>query len=130
MIKLIFCAVRRNGLTRSEFQDYWRNHHGPLFCQFASDYRALSYVQNHTLDTALNENIRRSRAMEQEYDGVGEICWESEDDFLAAIGSPQGQRLRTVFLDDEARFIDLQRSCAFFTEEHTLLAPTPRADAH
>ena len=124
MIKLVMCVHRRRDLTRAQFHDYWISHHGPLFASFAAQYRAVRYVQNHTLDTPLNAAIRQARGMSiasGEFDGVGEIWWESEPDFVAAISSPEGQRLRSVFLDDEARFIDSGRSTAFFTEEHTLV---------
>ena len=121
MIKLVFCARRRPELSRTEFQDYWINHHGPLFQEFAATYRAVRYVQSHTIDTPLNDNIKTARGMSDEYDGVGEIWWESEDDFLKAICSPEGQRLRAIFLEDEAKFVDSAHSAAFFTEEHVLV---------
>ena len=130
MIKLVMCVHRRRDLTRAQFHDYWSSHHGPLFASFAAQYRAVRYVQSHTLDTPLNAAIRQARGMStesgesdesNEFDGVGEIWWESEQDFVAAINSPEGKRLRGVFLDDEARFIDSGRSTAFFTEEHTLV---------
>ena len=59
--------------------------------------------------------------MSQEYDGIAEIWWESEQDFIEAIGSQEGQKLRTVFLDDEAKFLDFGRSAAFFTKEYVLV---------
>lgn len=121
MIKLIFCARRRPDLSRTEFQDYWINHHGPLFQKFAATYNAVRYVQSHTIDTPLNDNIKKTRGMSDEYDGVGEIWWESEDDFLKAISSPEGQKLRGIFLEDEAKFVDSAHSAAFFTEEHVLV---------
>lgn len=121
MIKFVFCARRRQDMTRAEFQDYWLNHHGPLFKKFADTYKAVRYVQSHTIDSPLNENIRTSRGTSEAYDGVGEIWWQSEADFLAAIRSPEGQKLRTMFVEDEARFVDLPASSAFFTVEHVLI---------
>jgi len=120
MIKLVFCAKRHPSMSRAEFQDYWLNHHGPLFQKFVDTYRAVRYVQSHTIDSPLNENIRKSRGMSEAYDGVGEIWWQSEEDFLAAINSPEGQKLRAMFVEDEARFVDLSASSAFFTIEHVL----------
>jgi len=35
LIKLVFCARRHPSMSRSEFQQYWLNHHGPLFQKFA-----------------------------------------------------------------------------------------------
>ena len=121
MIKFVFCAKRHMNMSRAEFQDYWLNHHGPLFNKFADTYRAVRYVQSHTIDSPLNENIRKSRGTSEAYDGVGEIWWQSEEDFLAAINSPEGQKLRAMFVEDEARFINLSASSAFFTVEHVLI---------
>ncbi len=108
-------------MSRAEFQDYWLNHHGPLFKKFADTYRAARYVQSHTIDSPLNDNIRKSRGLLEAYDGVGEIWWQSEEDFLAAINSPEGQKLRGMFVEDEARFINFSASSAFFTVEHVLI---------
>jgi uncharacterized protein (TIGR02118 family) len=121
MIKLVFCAKRHRNMSRAEFQDYWLNHHGPLFKKFADTYRAVRYVQSHTIDSPLNENIMKSRGTAEPYDGVGEIWWQSEEDFLAAIRSPEGQKLRVMFVEDEAKFIDLKASSVFFTVEHVLI---------
>ena len=121
MIKLVFCARRRAGMSREEFQEYWLNHHGPMFQRFAETYRAVRYVQSHTIDSPLNENLRKSRGLAAEYDGIGEIWWQSEKDFIEAISSPEGQELRKAFIDDESKFVDLAGSSAFFTVEHVLV---------
>jgi len=121
MIKFVFCAKRHSNMSRAEFQDYWLNHHGPLFKKFADTYRAVRYVQSHTIDSPLNENIRKSRGLSEAYDGIGEIWWQSEEDFLAAINSPEGQKLRRMFIEDEARFVNLTASSAFFTVEHVII---------
>jgi uncharacterized protein (TIGR02118 family) len=121
MVKFVMCAKRHQDLSRVEFQDYWLNHHGPLFKKFADTYKAIRYVQSHTIDSPLNENIQKSRGLSEPYDGVGEIWWESEADFLSAINSPEGQNLRKIFIEDEAKFLDLKASSAFFTVEHVLI---------
>ena len=97
MIKLVFCARRRSNLTPAEFSDYWQNRHGPLLQKHAHRYRALRYVQSHTLNHPINDGMRTSRGSAEPYDGVGEIWWRS--------------------IEDESRFVDLARSAVFFTEE-------------
>ena len=81
----------------------------------------MRYVQSHTIDSPLNENIQKSRGLSEPYDGVGEIWWQSEADFLSVINSPEGQKLRKMFVEDEAKFLDLKASSAFFTVEHVLI---------
>lgn len=118
MIKLIMCLSRHPELSRRQFQDYWLHQHGPLFQKFADAYKAKRYVQDHTVDTPLNDNIRASRGMAQEYDGVAEVWFESEEELIAAMSSAEGQKLSAILLEDEAKFLDHARSTAFITEEH------------
>ena len=43
------------------------------------------------------------------------------DALLTAAGSDEGQRVNETLTEDEARFIDFERSSLFLTEEHTFL---------
>ena len=82
--------------------------------------RAKKYVQSHTLDTPLNEGMRSSRGMLPEYDGVAEVWFESEEELMAAMNSPEGQKLSAALLEDEGNFIDHSKSSAFIVREHEL----------
>jgi len=79
MIKLVMCLSRRSDMTRDQFQDYWLNKHGPFFKQNAGEMRAKKYVQSLTIETPLNKEMRNSRGMLPEYDGVAEVWFASED---------------------------------------------------
>ena len=120
MIKLIMCLCRRPGMTREQFQDYWLNRHGPFFQEHAAGMRAKRYVQSHTLDTPLNDEFRKSRGMLPEYDGVAEVWFESEEDMIQAMSSPEGQKLSAALLEDEGNFVDHSRSSAFLVREQEL----------
>ena len=117
MIKLVMCLCRRSGMSRAEFQDYWRNQHGPFFQKNAGTMRAKRYVQSHTVDSPLNEGMRESRGMLPEYDGVAEVWFESEQDLMEAMGSTEGQHLSAALLEDEGNFIDHSKSAAFIVQE-------------
>ena len=82
--------------------------------------RAKKYVQSHTIDTPLNEGLRSSRGMLAEYDGVAEVWFESEEELMAAMNSPEGQQLSVALLEDEGNFIDHSKSSAFIVQEHEL----------
>jgi len=90
MIKLIMCLRRRPDLTREQFLDYWLNKHGPFFQENAATMRAKKYVQDHIIDTPLNDGMRSSRGMQPEYDGVAEVWFESEQDLMEAMSSAEG----------------------------------------
>ncbi len=120
MIKFVMCLCRRADLTREEFQDYWVNKHGPFFQKHAADMRSKRYVQSLTLDTGVNEELRKSRGMLPEFDGVAEVWFESEEDMIAAMSTPEGQELSAALLKDEGNFIDHSKSSAFLVREHEL----------
>ena len=120
MIKFIMCCTRHPKMSRDEFQDYWLNSHAPLWQKFASAYRAKKYVQCHTVDTPLNDSIRESRGMLPEYDGVAEVWFESEQELIDAMSSPEGQEISATLLQDESTFLDHTKSTAFITREHAL----------
>jgi uncharacterized protein (TIGR02118 family) len=121
MVKFVFCAKRKAGMTRQEFQDHWRNRHGPLFTKLLKEFGAHRYVQCHTLDTPLHAAIREARGTAEEFDGIAEVWWESEQQFLAAVTAPRSQQWLSELQEDEANFIDLAASRSFFTVEHQLL---------
>ncbi len=118
MIKLVMCLCRHPALTREQFHDYWLNKHGPFFMKNAGAMRAKHYVQSHTVDTPLNAGMRNSRGMLPEYDGVAEVWFDSEEDLMAAMNSPEGQRFSAALLEDERHFIDHAKSAAFVVREH------------
>lgn len=86
----------------------------------ADDMRAKRYVQSLTLDTPINGELRKSRGMLPEYDGVAEVWFDSEEDMLAGMSTPEGQKLGAALLKDEGNFIDHARSTAFLVREHEL----------
>ena len=120
MVKLVMCLRRRPDLTREQFQDYWLNQHGPFFQKNAGAMRSKRYVQSHTIETPLNDGMRESRGMQPDYDGVAEVWFESEDDMMEAMSSPEGQELGAALLEDEGNFIDHSKSSAFIVREHEL----------
>ncbi len=58
--------------------------------------------------------------MGEAYDGITEVWWDSLDDLVAALRTPEGQAASQALLEDERQFIDVPRSFIFLTEEHTI----------
>jgi uncharacterized protein (TIGR02118 family) len=106
-VKLFAFVKRKEGMTREEFLDYWRNSHGPLI----RDTPALadctvSYVQH--------------AAAEQDqsgWDGVAVQEFASWDDFLAMLSGPAGDAMR----DDEANFLDSSSIKVVFTGDSVVM---------
>ena len=58
--------------------------------------------------------------MQPEYDGVAEVWFESEEDLMEAMSSPEMGQLGGALLEDEGKFIDHSKSAAFIVKEHEL----------
>jgi len=121
MIKLVYCARRLPHFSREEFQRYWREKHGPLVRSHAKVLRIRRYVQVHTLESPINDVLRESHGTLEPYDGVAELWWDSAEDLAAAAASPEGQKAAQELLEDERRFIDLERSALWIGEEHVVV---------
>ena len=122
MIKLIFTIRRREGMTREDFQRYWRNEHAELVERHADVLRIRRYVQTHARDTDADAAISGARGSEPgQYDGVAELWWESIDDLLEASSSEEGQVAAAALLEDEQRFIDLPNSPIWLGEENVVI---------
>ena len=117
MIKMIMCLKRNSKLSRKAFQEYWKNNHGPLFMKNAHIMRTKKYIQSHTITSPLNDGIKASRGMLDEYDGVAEVWFESESELMEAMGSDEMAILGQALMKDEQEFIDHGASCAFIVTE-------------
>jgi uncharacterized protein (TIGR02118 family) len=107
-VKSIDFVNRKAGLSVDDFQNYWRETHGPL-CQAAAAMRR--YVQNHTR-RAIYDSGRTPP-----YDGVAMAWFDSMDALRAAAPTPEFARLRA----DVENFIARDRSPSLLTTELVIL---------
>lgn len=125
MIKLVFSLRRRPEMTRDEFQAYWRDQHAPLVSRHAEALRIRRYVQTHARASEVAAAQSAARGGDPDvYDGQAELWWDSLDDVIAAVSTPAGQQAATELLEDERRFIDLERSPLWIGEEHVVVGST------
>jgi len=125
MIRLVFLLRRKPDLSLEAFQDYWRNTHAPLVAKHQTSVGMLRYVQVHALDDPMNEAMAKARdgVMEPPYDGVAELWWESEQELVSIMSTPQAQDAGAELLEDEGRFIDLPRSPIWLAHEYPQVNP-------
>tara|TARA_R110002072_G_scaffold95501_1_gene210576 strand:+ start:499 stop:876 length:378 start_codon:yes stop_codon:yes gene_type:complete len=123
MIKMIFCVKRRSEVPSADFYDYWLNQHGPLVKSKARDLNIVKYVQSHTVNPELGIGISSDRGMKQEgFDGVAELWWDDLESLMTATNSDIGKVAGQLLAEDEAKFIDMEASTIFFTEEHEVIS--------
>jgi uncharacterized protein (TIGR02118 family) len=122
MIKLVFTLRRREGMTREEFQRYWREEHAPLVKRHADTLRIRRYVQTHARETGLDDFFASTRGGQPSvYDGVAELWWDSVEDLVSASATEAGEAAAAELLEDERRFIDLPRSPLWLGEENVVV---------
>jgi uncharacterized protein (TIGR02118 family) len=120
VIKLVYCLRKRDDIDDAEFHRYWLEDHAPLVKSFAKAIRARRYVQSHTVLPEVNQTFVDGRGLAEPYEGITEVWWDDADALNAGFGSPEGQEAGRALATDEAKFIDLERSCIFMTEEHEI----------
>jgi uncharacterized protein (TIGR02118 family) len=120
MIKLVYVIRKRHDVSEKDFREYWLKTHGPLVRGFAKGMRAKKYVQSHTVFEDVGKQIRGTRKMLETYDGITEVWWDSLEDFNSGGDSEERQKAARALLEDEARFIDFERSSIFLTEEQEI----------
>ncbi|HVP27794.1 MAG TPA: EthD domain-containing protein [Myxococcota bacterium] len=124
MIRLNFPLRRQRRLSREEFQRYWRDVHGPLVASVGRVLRIRRYVQSHTVDDPLYDGLRAARVgMEEPHDGIASLWWDTRDELVAAMQGEAGRKAGAMLLEDEARFIDLERSSIWLSAEHAQINP-------
>lgn len=107
MIKSIFGAKRRPGMSREEFGRYWTTTHAEKAMQLPGLRR---YVINLTADIG-------SSARELPYDGFAEVWFDDLAALRAATSSPQYQ----VVLADEPNLFDTGTMFRVVVDEHHLV---------
>src|SRR5947209_19871252 len=111
MIRLVFLLRRRPGLSLEEFHDRWRLDHGPLVASHQTRLGIVRYTQSHRLDDPMNDAAARARGgMEEAYDGVAELWFQSEAAVIDTSMTADGERAGAELLADDREFIDLPAS--------------------
>ncbi len=119
----MYIVRRRPDFSPKDFYERWLSH-GPLVAEVAEAIQARRYIQSHTIDSPLNEQFAQSRDMGKAYDGITEVWWDSVEDLVAGMNTPEGQAAHERLLEDEREFIDLANSFIFLTEEHLIFDRT------
>jgi uncharacterized protein (TIGR02118 family) len=117
VIKLTFAVRRRADVAPSDFHSYWRDQHGPLVRSLQPVLGSRRYVQTHRMETRFNDALRASRSALEPFDGAAELWWDDLDALVAATSTPEGAAAGQTLLEDEARFIDLERSALWLGQE-------------
>lgn len=121
MIKLTFCIHRLPHMSREEFQSYWLETHAPLVKKHAQILNVRRYLQQHPMDDPINDTIRKSRGTPGRFDGVAEVWFDSVESMMEPASTEAGRAAMKAIREDEARFIDSERSPVWVGQDHVLV---------
>ena len=102
MIKFVGVVWRKPDLSREDFLHHWQTNHAEVVKKLPG---LRKYVQGPAVTRAGREPV---------IDGIAELWLDDVEALRKAWRSPEGQAVR----EDEKRFIDLERSYAFWAEDH------------
>lgn len=106
-MKLFAFVKRKEGMSRTDFLDYWQHQHGPLI----RDTPGLG-------DRTIRYEQHPARPDDQSgWDGVAVQEFASWDDFLAMLDGEAGAAMRA----DEANFLDSASIKVVFTEDPVVI---------
>jgi uncharacterized protein (TIGR02118 family) len=105
MIKRISLVARQPGLTIEEFERHWTGPHLDIV-------RQLPKLRGCQL------NLIQAVEGEREWDGIGELWFDSIEDARAAFAS---EPVRSLLAADRPQFIG--RSQVYFVSEHVVIPP-------
>ncbi len=111
MVKVVVLLTRREGMSREEFEHYWRERHLPLVAKLPGLRRLVAH-------RVLPDPNGPARA----YDGVAEDWFDDLQAHDAALESPEGQAV----LADAPSFLDMARFQLLVVEEQEV--PLPAGD--
>ncbi len=121
MIKMMFGLKKLPNITHDEFHRYWRENHGVLAKEKLPALNAKRYIQSHTINIPITDDPRGLQGMDEPFDGVAEICWDSMESMLEAALTPEGEKAHLDLIEDEKNFIDFSRSAMWFVEEEVFI---------
>lgn len=114
-IKLFGLIPRKPGLTSEEFHDYYRHPHGTMGRHITT---MRAYVQSHQIHT---DQLGPDQAT---YEAVAEVWQDNVEDVL---NFRTERVIRQYILEDEPKFIDMDR-LAFFIGEEEVVTSGPRQE--
>ena len=113
MIKFTIVLRRNPSMTHSEFAEYHRTKHAPLFCSLPEvKQNVRRYVQGHAVDAQIDG------MPDSKIDGTTELWFDDLDGLKAVFTSP---RYMEIIRPDEAKFLDLNACEFLIAEENTVI---------
>ena len=115
MFKVIMLVKKRAELSTEEFLACWREHSAKVL-----RYQAALGIRGYTKTLPeVADTLRGTQPFA--YDAMGELWYDSCNDFLRARDTPDGQAAHAELRADELRFFDMRQSVMWFGAEERVI---------
>ncbi|MBN6066874.1 EthD domain-containing protein [Aggregatibacter actinomycetemcomitans] len=115
MFKIMMLVTKKTSLSTAEFTRLWRLHSQKVE-SFKEVLRIQRYCKTFPL-TGDNQPSTQRETLPFKFDAMGELWYQSKDDFLTARDSEEGKKALAMLREDEKRFVDLANSVMWLGEE-------------
>jgi uncharacterized protein (TIGR02118 family) len=116
MIKLCVLCPRKPDLTLEQFEDHWKNVHGPLF---SSQPEVRQYVKKYIQVHSTGKQLGNEFPPVSHYDGIAEIWFENMKDIPKVFSS---ENFKTTIAQDEEKFIDRDNIKWIYATENVVMS--------
>lgn len=113
MVRMVYCVMRKEGVSLKIFREYFVTTHRDRICAIAKQLNAKKISQSLSLMVEEGFLLMARRGTAAPYDGMNEIWWDNSRDFAENVDTVQVEQ----FFEEEGAYIDLQQSRIFFTEQ-------------
>ena len=118
IVRVFFPLRHQESISEEKARHYWLTHHGPIVRSFGLSGGVLCYRQVHHANSSLDAGLREVRGtVTPPYLGHAE-AWM---DFGNIPDTEAAQAAGAALLEDEHKFIDMERSTIFYGKEHTII---------
>lgn len=125
MITLFYCLRRLPTMSIAEFSDYWFGPHAELVRNHAERLSIVRYVQHHGVAPEAALAMQSARGLDDPFDGIAEITFESFEALERANLSPEAAQAQATLANDEDQFIDRARSSIIFAQSRPVIGGAP-----
>ena len=124
MFKIIMFVRKKQDLSTEEFIKLWEAH-----SQKVINYKEALLIKDYAKTFPFQPTDEKSSTQRETlpftFDAMGELWYESKDDFLKARNTPEGQKALADLRADELKFVDMANSVMWLGTEEKIFDKLP-----
>ena len=119
MFKIIMFVRKKAHLSKEEFIKLWEAHSAKVL-QYKDVLNIKGYAKSFPIEADSQASTQRV-TQPFTYDAMGELWYDSKEDFLNARSTPEGQKALADIRADELNLVDMEQSVMWLAEEERIV---------